>query len=584
LLKEGKNISNVNSRFKELIQLHAPKNLQLGQNFRLQPLEEIRLYSSNIYLNPEAQGDIQYVYVFSAIALITLLIACFNFINLSTTQSVKRVKEVGMRKVMGARRNHLLIQFLGESLLVCFFAFILAIVLVCLTLPELNKLTAKDLQFFDLFHKNILQIFVGIFLLTGLLGGTYPAFFITKINIITSLKGKISPDIGKRISFRQLLVILQFTASIVLITGALLIFKQLNYLQNRPLGFNTSLMLTVPLFSQNINTVFGGVNEALREQIQAFEEKLLEYPDIQNVTLSSSLPGVGMVSRMVRFEGKDTDDPIFAPTISVDYDFIETYELEIVSGRNFNKESGTDHMNAFIVNEQTVKAFNFGDNDTALGKEITLEGKKGQVIGIVKDFHYTSLRSAIGNLILHVEVPIFNTFTIRLNATNIELTKEKIENIWKEFFPEKTFEYAFLDDTLATTYDNENRLGNIIGIFASLAIFVSCLGSYGLIMYNAKQREKEIGVRKVLGAGFKQVIVLFFKDFTVLYGLSFVVAFPLTFYFSEKWLSDFNYNIGISVDVFVIGGLTTLLIVWFTISFQSIKTALMNPIKCLRDD
>lgn len=584
LLKEGANPTAVDSRTGDLVNTHAPERLRLGQSYRLQPIEKVHLHSSDIYLNPEAQGDIQYIYVFGGIALITLLIACFNFINLSTAQSMQRAKEVGMRKVMGAGKKHLFIQFLGESMLICLFGFVLSLGLVNLALPKLNELTGKSLELTNLLNTEIVLSFIGIFLITGILGGSYPAFYISRVNMITTLKGKVSDTVGKKINFRQFLVIVQFAASIVLITGSLLIFKQLNYLLNRPVGFNTALMLNVPLFSQNINTLFGGVDGPLRHRLNTFEEELERFPEIQKITLSSNLPGIGSVSRMVTYEGKETTDPIFVPSFSVDYDFIETYSLNLVAGRDFDIDMGTDHTNAFIINEQAAKEFNFGKPNEAIGKEITLEGKTGQVIGVVKDFHYTSLRSAIGSMIMDVQVSFFSAITMRLNTRNPTATIALIEEKWKEFFPEKTFEYSFIDESLASNYENERRLGNIIGIFASLAILVSCLGSYGLIMYNAKRREKEIGVRKVLGANFRQVIILMFKDFTILYLISFLLAIPFIYYFADSWLSDFDYKIGLSVDVFLISGILTLMIVWFTISYQSIKSAMVNPIKCLRDE
>ncbi|UZR93385.1 ABC transporter permease [Chondrinema litorale] len=584
LLKEGQMLESVNKHMENMVNEYAPERMHLGQVFSLQPLKDIHLHSSEIGLNPESQGDIQYIYVFGAIAIITLLIASFNFINLSTAQSIRRAKEVGMRKVMGAKAKHLFAQFLGESVVVCFFGFVLSLGLVNLVLPQMNDLTGKVLTIADILNPFNLFIFIGIFLVTGILGGSYPAFFISKLNMITTLKGKVSTKPGQKINFRQLLVIVQFAASIILITGALLIFKQLNFLLNRPLGFKTEKMLTIPLFSQSINTVFGGVNGEMRQRLNTFEDELLKLPDVNGVTLSSDLPGISIVSRMVDFEGKEGEDPVFSPILSVDYDFVKTYNLELASGRDFNIETGTDHTNAMIINEQTVKEFNFGSNEEAIGKEINIEGKDGTVIGVIKDFHYINLRSPIGTIILHIGVPQFSQLTISLNSDNLPESVASIETKWKAFFPEKTFEFNFLDESILNNYQVERRLGNIIAAFAILAIFVSCLGSYGLIMHNAKQREKEIGVRKVLGANFRQLVVLLFKDFTILYGLSFLIAFPVIYYFSEEWLSDFNYRIGLPLDVFLIGGFLTLSIVWLSISFQSIKTALLSPVKCLRDE
>ncbi|MGK7393337.1 MAG: ABC transporter permease [Candidatus Cyclobacteriaceae bacterium M3_2C_046] len=582
LLKEGADPDQVNAGMNDLVNTHAQERMRAGQTFSLEPLQDIHLYS-RVLQNQEQQGNIRFIYLFSGVALITLLIACFNFINLSTAHSIKRAREVGMRKALGATKKWLFLQFLGESILISFLAFILAILLVSLGLPELNLLTGKQLSFSLLLDWQILLVFLLIFIITGVLGGTYPAFYMTRLNLLTTLKGKVSQK-SRGFSLRKLLVTLQFASSIALIAGTIIIFKQLNYLMNKPLGFNTEEIINVPVFSNNFNFVFGGVNGPLRQRLNTFEEEMLRNADIKAITLSSVLPGISSISRMTIPEGHPEDDPIFVPTIAVDYDFLQTYDMELIAGRNFSKETGTDHINAFIVNEEAVKDFHWESADQALGKEINLEGKEGIVIGVVRDFHMSSLHEPIRPLILEINVAFFSTFSIRINTARTPQTLSLIGKQWKEFFPEKTFEYSFLRSDIDDQYNAENNLARIIGIFAFIAIFVSCLGSYGLIMFSARQREKELGVRKVLGASVFRLIRLMALEFTGLFLLGFLIAIPISYYLMDQWLTDFSFRINIDLSVFLISGLLALILIWLTISYQSIKAATINPVEMLRDE
>ncbi|WP_020527147.1 ABC transporter permease [Flexithrix dorotheae] len=583
LLKEGATPDNINNGFEALVNTHAPEQLRLGQKFILFPLSDIHL-KSEASLEPEQQGNYQYIMVFISIALATLIIAIFNFINLSTAQSTRRAREVGVRKVLGARKKQLFWQFLGESFLIAFFGFLVAGVINSFALPEINELTNKELSL-DIFYEwDILMLSFGIFLLAGILGGSYPAIIVARLRTTLTLKGKITEVSKSKITLRRILVVFQFVISIILITGTILIFNQLNFLINRPLGFEKEGIITVPLFSANLNGVFGGIDGPFRAKMNAFEEELSQIPGVKATTISSSLIGLGAVSRMTRYEGLDPDKTEFYPSYSVDYDFISTYGLEIIEGRDFDKNAGTDHLDAFIINETAAINFGWESPEKAIGKKIELEGKIGYVIGVLKDFHYISLRNPIGAMLMHVSVPFFNSFSIKLEQKNLPETIASINSTWTKHFPDKVFEYDFLDENLKMLYEEDEKLGKIIGIFASLAIIVSCLGSYGLILFNARQREKEIGVRKVLGAGLSKIIILLFREFTILFIIGMIVSIPVTYYFGNNWLDDFNYRVDIGAGTFVSSAVLTISIIWITISYQAVKAALINPIKCLRDE
>lgn len=584
LLKEGASPAAVDEKMPALLEEHVPKELKVGQTFSLLPLLDVHL-TPDVYLQPEPTSDLEYVYIFAAIAFVTLLIACFNFINLSTAQSLKRAREVGMRKVLGARKPQLFMQFLGESLLLSFVGFILALFIVFTALPDFNTLTEKSITSDYLFNWKILGGFLIIFVITGLLGGSYPAFYITRMKTLATLKGGKGEVAHKKFPFRKVLVVFQFAMSIALIAGAAIIFSQIRYMQNRPLGFQQEAIITIPVFSQNMNNVFGGVNGQVRSRLNAFENEVQQNSEIEAVTLSSTVPGLGSMARGTLYEGHGEEEGrLFIPTISVDYNFLDTYELELVAGRDFSKESGTDHTSAFIVNETSVKEFGWETPEKAIGKTIDLEGKKGSVIGVIKDFHYVSLQVPIGSLILDVGVPLFNVFSIKMNTQNFDNTLAFLEEKWATHFPEKTFEYTFLDNNLVEIYRADRRFGKIIGIFASLAILVSCLGTYGLSLLYAQQKEKEVGIRKVLGASVAHIISLLSKGHLILIGLASIIGIPLAYWGTQRWLENFAYRMDLSAGLFILSVGAVLLIALMTISYQTLKAALANPVHALRDE
>ena len=583
LLKPGQAAESVNARFDEFYQKNVPDNLKLGQKWSLIPMTDTRLYAE-LDGDAEPASNITFVYIFSAIAVLTLLIACINFVNLSTARSLQRTKEIGMRKVLGAWKTQIMGQFLGESLVVSVLAAARASAFAFYLLGTLNELTDKTLVFLNFVTIPNVLIFLGLIALTAVLAGLYPAFFVTKIDPANSLKGIMSNSGSKGLSFRKVLVIVQFTISIILISGGIIVYNQLEFMRNRPLGFEKDYLINVPLFSANFNNYFGGVDDKVRQRLNTFEEALAQNPNIKGSTLSDNPLGLGGVYNLVIPEGFTREDNMLAPVISVDYDFIETYKLDMVAGRSFDKSFGSDHLSGIIINETAAKEYKFGSPEEAVGKNLSVAGKEGKVVGVIKDFNFTTLQSPIGALVLHVSVPNFSTFSIKIDQANMPQTIAFVEETWNQHFPEKAFEYTFLDETIAQAYSNEERLGKIVGYFAFVAILISCLGSYGLIMFLAQQKMKEISIRKVLGATIGNIVVLLGKGFAILVLISLLIAVPVVYLFMSSWLEDFSFRISIGPGSFLLAGLLTLAIVGLTISYQSLRAAFSNPVHSLRNE
>jgi len=584
LLKEGESVATANARFDEFYNKFVPENIKLGQKWSFFPMTDTRLYA-NLAADPEPVSDITFVYIFSAIAVLTLLIACINFINLSTARSLQRTKEIGLRKVLGAWKTQLIAQFLGESLVVSVLAALIAGVLSYYLLPSLNTLTDKELVYADFITPTNVLMFAALVVTTAVAAGIYPAFFVTKIDPANSLKGILSNKGKAGLSFRKTLVIVQFTVSIILISGGIIVYQQVNFMRNRPLGFAKDYVINVPLFSDNFNNAFGGVEGTMRQRMNTFEDELLLNPNITASTLTDNPPGLGAVYRPIVPDGHTKEENLIAPVLAVDYDFIETFGLEIVEGRGFGKSFGSDHLNAVVINESAVRDYGLGSNADAIGKKFEVEqGKETHIIGVVKDFHFQPLQQPIGPLVLHVSPANFNMFSIRINQQNMPETLTQIEQVWNSHFPEKAFEYQFLDETIASAYRNEERLGTIVGYFAGIAILISCLGSYGLIMFLAQQKMKEISIRKVLGATIGNIVILLSKGFALLVLFSLLMAVPVVYYFMDGWLDDFSFRINIGPGSFLLAGGLTLLIVGLTISYQAVKAAFSNPVSTLRNE
>ncbi len=582
LLKEGANPEVVNERFVTFVEEKIPENQNKDQRFEIQPLLDIHL-NNDVQAQAEAPGSRQFIWIFIAIGALTLLIACINFVNLSTAKSLQRAKEIGMRKVMGAWNHHLITQFLGESFLTTLLASILAIGATTMLVPELNALTNKELTVDILLTGSIIAGFIGIMLITSFLAGIYPAFFVTRFAILNSIKGGIS-DPGSAMNFRKGLMVVQFMISVVLISGSLIVYDQLGLMRNKPLGFQKELMITAPIQSNNFNSVFGGVDENLRNKLETFETTIGGLSSVKGSTLSSGLLGFGMVNRNVVPEGFTVEDNVLSPSMSVDFDFLEVYEIPLAAGRYFDESYGTDQASAFIINETAVSTWEFGDPESALGKTINLEGKEGKVVGVVNDFHFLSLSEAMRPMLLDISDPQFSYITVKLTGQNLKESIDQIEAIWNEIFPTETFDPQYLDEALAQAYLAQEQFGKLVGYFAFMAVLISCLGSYGLIMFIASEKKKEVGVRKVLGASVNQLVLLLAKRFVFLVLVAITIAVPIVIYFANQWLDDFSYRVTISPLSIGSAAMITMALVFGTVSIQAFLAAIANPAKSLRSE
>jgi putative ABC transport system permease protein len=539
--------------------------------YSMTPLKDIHLYSDRNYeLSPS--GNIRYVYIFSAVALFILLIACVNFMNLTTARSASRAKEVGIRKVLGTERRALIIQFLSESILMVILAMLIAVLLTYFTLPLFNTLSDKKLTFGSLGAPYILGLLVLLPLVVGLFAGSYPAFYLSSFRPIAVLKGRMG---NKRGTLRSALVVFQFATSIVLIIGTIVIFRQLRYIQTRELGFKKEQVLIV-------NDAY-----ALQDRVQAFKTEVLRLPGVVSGTLSSYLP----VSNSSRSDNTysssalmDVKSGFNMQAWRVDYDYLKTMGMEVVKGRNFSPDYGTDST-AVIINETTAKILGHED---PIGKNIWRTSNDGgqliyTVIGVVRNFNFESLKQSIAPLSLFLGRS-GGLASFKVNTADMPQLLRAIESKWKTMAPGMPYSYRFLDDSFNEMYSNEQRVGKIALVFSIIAILIACLGLFGLAAFVAEQRTKEIGIRKVLGASVNGLVALLSKDFVKLVAVAFLIAAPVAWYFMQQWLQDFEYRIKLSWTVFLAAGMIALLIAVITISFQAIRAALTNPVKNLRTE
>ncbi len=584
LLKDGYDYRKLENKLPNMVEKYmGPQILQnMGMSlsqfrtkgnslgFALQPLTSIHLHSQTSS-EFEPGGDVKYVYIFGAIAGFMLLIACINFINLSTAGASKRAKEVGVRKVMGSERSDLIKQFLTESVLVTFSAVLIAYLFVQLALPLFDDLSGKKLNIGYQLQPIISLVALGV--VVGILAGIYPAFFLSSFRPIAVLKGRMSAS-KKSLGLRSGLVVFQFFISVSLIIGTIIVFQQMNYIRNKKLGYNKEQLLVLP------NSWALGKNE------KAFKDQLLKDSRVSNVTLSWYKPaGPSNSNNALAYpEGKE-NQIMRTLEYHVDEQYIPTFEMQMVAGRNFSAEFKTD-SSAMIINETAAKEFGFGDH--AIGQKITRQkGDKGNnlpytVIGVVKDFNFKSLHETITPLLMVLEPE--SGFIIKIKTADVPGLLSSIKQTWSSFVPDEPFTYAFMNDLYNKTYLAEQKTGTILNIFALLTIFVACLGLFGLATYTAEQRTKEIGIRKVLGATVTQVTNMLSKEFLRLVCIACIIAFPLAWWAMSKWLQDFAYKIQISWWVFLIAGVAALAVALLTVSFQSIKAALMNPVKSLKSE
>ncbi|MGV3558688.1 ABC transporter permease [Larkinella arboricola] len=513
-------------------------------------------------------GRIEYVRMFVVVAIFILIIACINFMNLATARSVKRAKEVGVRKVVGAMRQSLMAQFVGESLLISFLALFVAVVVVALMLPMFNELTEKHLTF-RLKDPTFWLILLGLTLVTGLLSGSYPALFLSSLRPVVVLKGvlKFKPSAT---FFRKGLVVFQFSLSIMLIAGMIIIYRQIRYIQTKNLGFDKENLVYMPLEGE------------LKKNYETFRNELKTQPGIQEISASWSDPlEVGSSTIGVTWRGKDTTQRILFNQTAVHYGYLKAMNIRLKEGRDFSPAYTTDTTN-YIINEAAARKIGYKN---PVGQELTFWGRKGVIVGVVKDYHINSLHVAIDPLILHMQRKEFDG--VVLARTQPGQTREalaSLEKTFQKFNPRYPFEYKFTDQEFGTYYKSENIISKLANYFAFLAIFISCLGLFGLAAFTAEQRTKEIGIRKVLGASVTNIVLMLSKDFLLLVLLSSVVALPVAWWTMRSWLEKYANRIDIEWWMFAVAVVASLFIALFTISFQSVKAALMNPVKSLKTE
>ncbi|MEZ4896104.1 MAG: FtsX-like permease family protein [Saprospiraceae bacterium] len=544
----------------------------------LDKVADIHLYSKfGSELTPG--GNIRYIYIFGAIALFILLIACINFMNLTTAKSAQRSMEIGVRKVMGSTKQNLVTQFLSESFLMSFIAVVIAVLIAFLALPSFNELTARHIGM--PWEKPLfwISLIAGI-LVTGFLAGSYPAIVLARFDPIRALKGQKSKAVS-RINLRSVLVVFQFMIAIVLIVGSIMIYRQLNYIQHKDLGFNKEQVLI-------INNTY-----ALGDQVQSFKNRVLSQPSVSSATVSSYLPVPSSYSNSTYSKSREfrQDQSINMQEWRVDYDYAKTLDLKMDEGRFFDQKFPTDSFGV-VINEAAAKILNYPE---PLGQKIY--GIKGQlshqpqpedfteytIIGVVKDFNWQSLHDKIGALSMFLE-PSQGLVSIRYQADDSKALLTAIENIWKEMAPTQPFSYRFMDESFSRMYEAEQRIGKIALIFAFLAILVSCLGLFGLTHFVTELRRKEIGIRKVLGATTESIVQMLNREFIVLVLIAMVIATPIAWYAMNRWLSDFAYRVNISWWIFALAGLIALGIALLTVSFQSLKAALANPVNSIKSE
>ncbi len=561
------------------------EELEAGGNYlnvELQPMEEVYLNSAFTF-DLGRMGNKTYVYLFALIAVFIIVLACINFMNLSTARSAGRSKEVGVRKVLGSHKKHLIMQFLSESVMLSIISFIIGIGLASLLLPLFNDLADKQLSLPLGNFTFVLMLLAGT-LLVGLLAGLYPAFYLSSFKPIETLKGRLAVGQGNS-HIRSGLVVFQFFISIILVIGTIAIYKQLNYIQNKQIGFQREQVILIK------DAYMMG------DQRQSFKEAVQQLPAVTQASFSGYLPISGYNRSDNTFwpEGKSpTAQNLVSTQIwRVDYDYIGTMGMKLVQGRNFNEEQASDST-AMVVNETAFKKFGFTDMDGQnwiqtnafddnTGQPLADKFDKFRVIGVVEDFNYESLKSGIGALAMRI-APSTAVLSVKLNTADFGGSVTAIESLWKNFDATLPFSYSFLDEEFGTMYNAELKMGKIFSIFTGLAIFIGCLGLFALASFMAEQRTKEIGIRKVLGASVNGIVIMLSKQFSKLVIIAFVLAVPLAWWGISTWLEGYTYKISIGWELFALAGISAFVIAWLTVAYHSIKVAVSNPVDSLKDE
>ncbi|MCP4723760.1 MAG: FtsX-like permease family protein [bacterium] len=570
LLPEGFNTSSLASRIPEIIKQRTGR--QRGSDHFIQPLERIHLHSK-LGKEIEVNGDIRNVQVFSAIALLILLIACLNYINLSTAQATVRSKEVGLRKVVGARRFQLITQFLGESVIISLLSFIAAICIASILLPVCIDLF--DMNFDAVFLKDFsnIMILLIIAVITGIMAGCFPAFILSSFNPGSALKSGRSSS-KNRFSVRNHLVVFQLVISVSLIICTWIIYQQNSFILNSELGFD----------EEQIVVLQTGRREDVKTRVRILEEEIRQNPGVVNVSASVRTPGRRPFWRnMALAEGSEEDRKSRSVQyLATDYGFIDTYKMEILAGRDFSREHPEDEGSTFILNETAIRLLGFCFPEEAIGRQVIQSRREGKIIGVVRDYHFVSMHTEIAPIVMNIYPNNLYTVSVKINTENISNTLGSLEKSWKKVLPDMPFKFFFLDEAYSSYYHSERKSGKLMSTFTVISILITCLGLFGLASFSADRRRKEIGVRKVLGASVPVICNLMIHDYLRWIVIANLIAWPIAYFTSNIWLQSFAYKINIGLMVFILSGLITFLIVIITIGYKSMKAAKENPVKSLR--
>jgi predicted permease len=565
LLAPGARASDVNAKLDGYLQRYVPED---KERLGIQPLLDVHLRST-LEHDSLSPASIKYVWIFSVLAFFILAIAAINFMNLTTARSAKRAREVGLRKVVGARRSQLVRQFFAESVLMALLALGLALILVELFLPPFNGLSGKSIATSWAANLPALAGCLGLALATGLLSGTYPALFLSSFRPLRVLKGGWHAAGGGSSTFRKALVIVQFTLSVFLITGTAVISRQMSYMRTKDLGFDKQRIVHLRLFGE------------LTEKYPVLKERLLQNPDVASVTASLGLPtNIRNSPGTPEWEGKDPAAIMEIKADMVDFDYIETFGVPIVEGRSFSREFATDAKEAYLVNEEAVRRM--GIQGSAVGKRFSFWGREGKIVGVMKDAHFQPFHQRIEPLVFHIYPDWFSFLYVKLRAGDTAAILRSVEKTWASMGLGYPFDYRFLDEDFENLYRTEARMGTLFRTFAALAVFIACLGLFGLASYMAEQRTKEIGIRRILGASVPAITAMMSREFAKWVLAANLIAWPAAWYFMSRWLEGFAYRAALSPWSFVAAGAIALAVALVTVVSLAARAAVANPVEALR--
>jgi putative ABC transport system permease protein len=586
-VKKGTDPSLLESKFQQIVRLKSQaftrgKDISYVPFF--QPLQDIHLHSSSFKFDTGERGNINYVNALIIIAVFILVIACFNFVNLATAKSLQRAKEVGVRKTIGAGRTQLMVQFIGETLLLAAISMVIAIVLTILFIPRLNLFTNKQLSPGLFLNPMVMLSILLLTLLVGIVAGLYPALVLSGFKPIHVLKASAShsEQPGKIPWLRNGLVVIQFSLSVLLIISAIVVFKQVEYLHQKDLGFNKEEIMFFPMRGDN-----------LFKNYASFKSDLQRVPGVISVSIGYGFPGDAVAGDEIIVPRNGETKKLSSTQLMVDFDYIKTLGLQLVAGRDFSLEMKTDKDHAFIINETAAKELGFGSPENALGQKLewavwdskTSDSLKiGEIIGVVRDFHYKSLYDKVETAILQIYPYAYSKVAIKLKTAEVGRSIQSVKQVWDRFAPGYPIEYKFLDDNFEKMYTSEDKLRTLLWIFTAIAIFIGCLGLFGLATYSAERRKKEVGIRKVLGASIQQMVFLLSGHFIKLVLISLVIATPVAWFFMSRWLHDFAYRIRMDWWMVAMAGIAALTIAFFTVGFQAFKASMANPVDSLRSE